>query len=329
MDKTGSISLPSSEGSVNTYTSASHNDPSDTPMKTCLHKGRAVGRLSRASRDALEKLVAQFCVDLEPAHSDLQSDCGPAIRPSFKKMRASEKSFMDLPGEIRNRVYELAFVKSVDFEIVWLSKGRDLTHYRYKTRLGRLDKDVMWGRLRPDRDDPEFGGLFYSALLNPDATKKRRKEVWATAAEKRAVVAQTTKVKKSLSSKNGKVGRGRLLRTKAVENMQKQRYQFNLEVRGFRSLLCLNRQIHDEAASMFYSRNTFSFGTRTLMLKFLQSLTPIARLNICNIRLVHDTPNIPLMKKDMYVVEKDNRNLVKALEYLSSHCICEFLHTPS
>lgn len=252
------------------------------------------------------------------SNTDVEQPEIPTIRCSNAKIDADKIGFMDLPGEIRNRIYDFAFPKMNHYEIVWLSKGKDLTHYRHRSPIVSRPKDRILGKIRPK--DMEFLKHFSVCTFDAYKMAKRRGQVRFQAVQKRAAYAQAAKT----SDANQQQAIGLAISSIEANGFDKDD-GWGLQVKGSKALLGVNRQIHDEVASLFYSRNAFSFASHALMTKFLDSLTPIARVNICMISLAHDMQNIPLLKSNLTFSEKERKNLVANLQGLTTRCQCKYI----
>ena len=234
-------------------------------------------------------------------------------------MHPKKTGFMDLPGEVRNIVYEYAFPTGSDYEIIWLSKGKDLTHYRHRTPIQHKPKDVIFGKLRPS--DVGFGGNFQVALKDREQTITRRKEARVQLNKKLSAYAHEVRTINSSKAKGDQKDANSLGPKKARKLNAV--YPWVLQAKGFKALLCTNRQIHDEAGSLLYSRSSFSFASRALMKRFLDNLTPIARVNLCKIYLVHDMQNVPFKRADLTYSQKEREKLVVDLKALIAGCKCK------
>ncbi|MCJ1325327.1 hypothetical protein MMC10_001990 [Thelotrema lepadinum] len=256
-----------------------------------------VGATRQSETATTPALARSTCAEptLKVEQNSFQPDFVP-MRVSTAKIDPEKTGFLDLPGEIRNRIYDLALPKENDLEITWLTRGKELTHYRHRLPISKKPKDVIYGKLRPG--DRAFNGHFRAAIRNKAATIKRRQQTRAQAQERRATYA-----------KEKKTGEVSLPPS-----------DWTLQTRGFATLLGLNRQLHDEAASLFYSRSTFSFASRALLDKFLDNLTPIGRAHLCKIYLAHDMESPSMLKSDRVFKEKERKKWVATLQALSSKC---------
>ena len=248
------------------------------------------------------------------------------MRRSTAKIDPNKIGFLDLPGEVRNKIYDYALSHVNDYEIIWLSKGKDLTHYRHRTPIRNKPKDFIFGQVRPG--DVRFNTHFVVGVQNKEAVSQRRQEVCRQSNRRHATFAKNTKTNRVLAAMNGQP-------TLEISGNNYEKYcnsyaasTWNLQARGFACLLGLDRQIHDEAASLFYSRSTFSFASRALLSKFLDNLTPVARANICNIHLVHDMENVSFLKGGRVFKDKERQKLIACLQTMASECKCKSMLSP-
>ncbi|KAK0516325.1 hypothetical protein JMJ35_000928 [Cladonia borealis] len=136
--------------------------------------------------------------------------------------------FLELPGEIRNQIYEFAIVKD-EYQLVWVNsnhKSKSLT-YRH----------------------PRFN-ITTRFVLPKDAAQRRR----------------------SLDIKN---------KPQAVRQRLPSDYYGAIRT----TLLLVNKQMHDEAASVFYAKSTFHFHALGTLRHFLDQLTPVAMKSITSLAL--------------------------------------------
>ena len=226
---------------------------------------------------------------------DYQSD-NVTMRCSNAKIYPEKTGFLDLPGEVRNRIYDLVFPQGGDLEITWLTNGKDLTYFHYRAPISKKPKDFIYGKLRPG--DAAFNGHFQAAIRNKNAAIMRRQQARA-------------------QTKRNRIAFEKEKKTGVVSGLPS---DWTLQAKGFAALLGLNRQLHDEAASILYSRTTFSFASRAILDKFLAGLTPVARANLCKIYVAHDMESPALLKSDRVYKEKERKKWVASLQTLTSKC---------
>ena len=294
-----------------------------TEPSTHAHTSTALaGPDSLVKFDVANQLDDRSPSELKSLLTANQSEFEP-MRIGHAKMEPNQIGFMDLPGEIRNQIYDYAFPKGHDYEIIWLSRGKDLTHFRHRTPIQHKPQDLMFGKLRPHHAG--FDGNFRRPSQDASEKIQYRRSVRITIAKKRAAYAQAVSAMKNASKASKNPTNSAEFNADQIVSQLNETYPWTLQVKGFTSLLGVSRQVHDEVASLFYSRNTFSFGSRTLMTKFLNNLTPIARSNLCKIYLTHDMLGVPFLRSDMMYREKEREKLVQDLRDMTSRCKCKFV----
>ena len=165
--------------------------------------------------------------------------------------------FFTIPGEVRNKIYDLALPDEREYEVIFLGSKGDgtLTHWKY------LDKppNFKWHR-----------GVLLRGLQNrvkeEQSAKIFVKTVWSDPAY-------------------------------AVRRRREMRAGFRLfhapnslldPVKGPAALLRVSRQIHYEAAQIFYARVILSFGSHNLLCQFEARLTGVAKLSLTHLALFYE-----------------------------------------
>ena len=144
--------------------------------------------------------------------------------------------FLDLPGEIRNQIYDLAIVKD-EYQVVWVNNN-----HKSKSLTYRHPRPIM--NTKP--------------VLPKDAAQRRR----------------------ALDIKN---------KPKAVRQRLPSNYYGPIPT----TLLLINKQMHNEAASVFYAKSTFHFHTLGTLRHFLDQLTPVAMKSITSLALKYQAYGNP------------------------------------
>ena len=161
--------------------------------------------------------------------------------PRFERHVPSQPfNFFALPGEIRNRVYDL-IIKPRAFNIKWLhssQKSKSLTHYHVDTYL---------------------------------STPRSRY------------------VRLSQESKDRRIA----LRRRLPEAERKKLFDDLYSRHSPCPWLYVNRQMHNEAASVFYSKADFSFSLMGTLRHFLNHLTPPAKAGIRNLQITYNAYGHP------------------------------------
>lgn len=197
--------------------------------------------------------------------------------------------FADLPGEIRNQIYGYVVdgITSIEIEITWCTKGRDLTHYRHRKSIADKMTDLSWRSY--STEDDRFEAMFTKAIEDNKATTRRRE------------LAREGTTLRASGRQSSEYGAG-----------------------GLAALLRVCRLTYTELCSTLYGGNTFSFASRSLLLKFMKNLTPFAKGFISNIYLAHDMQGAPENPKLAFLKFKDRERWVQTLQKVATECTCKF-----
>ena len=144
--------------------------------------------------------------------------------------------FLELPGEIRNQIYDLAIVKD-EYQLLWVNNNHK-------------SKSLTYGHPRSNTT--------IKPVLPNDAAQRRR----------------------SLDIKN---------KPHAVRQRLPSDYYGPIPT----TLLYVNKQMHDEAASVFYAKSTFHFHALGTLRHFLDQLTPIAMKSMTSLALKYQAYGNP------------------------------------
>ena len=176
---------------------------------------------------------------------------------TLKLQEPSDKprtSFLSLPGEIRNQIYELVFPPQ-DYEIRRIKKSSSLTYWRYVRGRTALDPGYGWSWINR-RQSPDWNATFRKPNLSQKTAQNRRLQD--------------------------------LVRRKRNGVIQPIEYTSSPL-----STLSASRQVHEEATTFFYRQNSFGFSSRYLLQRFLTSIGPLARAAIRVIYIQHETYGEP------------------------------------
>ena len=175
----------------------------------------------------------------------------PKLEDPSRKPRSS---FLSLPGEIRNQIYELVFPPQ-DYEIRRIKKSSGLTYWRYVRSRTSLDPGYGWTWINR-RHSPDWNATFRKPNLSQKTAQNRRSQDLVR------------------RNRNGVI----------------QPIEYTTSPL---SILSASRQVHEEATTFFYSKNSFSFTSRYLLQRFLTSVGPLARAAIRVIYIQHETYGEP------------------------------------
>ena len=176
---------------------------------------------------------------------------------ALKLQKPSDKprtSFLSLPGEIRNQIYELVFPPQ-DYEIRRIKKSSGLTYWRYVRSRTTLDPGYGWSWINR-RHCLDWNATFRKPNLSQKAAQNRRSQDLVR------------------RNRNGVI----------------QPIEYTTSPL---SILSASRQVHEEATTFFYSKNSFGFTSRYLLQRFLTSVGPLARAAIRVIYIQHETYGDP------------------------------------
>ena len=176
--------------------------------------------------------------------------CEPETPRALRYERKGVFLFLDLPGEIRNQIYDLAIVKD-EYQLVWVNnnhKSKSLTYRHPRSNL----------TIKP--------------ALSNDAAQRRR----------------------SLDIKN---------KPKAVRQRLPSNYYGPIPT----TFLHVNKQMHDEAASVFYAKSTFHFDALGTLRHFLDQLTPVAIKSITSLALKYRAYGNPQLTNNQIWKAKHDR----------------------
>ncbi|MCJ1259760.1 hypothetical protein MMC24_007599 [Lignoscripta atroalba] len=175
-------------------------------------------------------------------------------RTPSRRFEPKPFTFLHLPGELRNRIYNYAFPHQ-DFDIIWLTPHRDLTYCVYQERHPNFSKNESGDRWWCARNvQPESG--FWRPPLGPSTSRRRRQ----------------------------------------LDLPRRSRFpdRVNYELSpGPAALLLTCHQVCREACHALYGNSAFSFSSRKLLQKFLESVGSVASASIKNLRLQHETYGEP------------------------------------
>ena len=159
--------------------------------------------------------------------------------------------FFELPGEIRNQIYQLV-LPTLNYEVAWLSKhDRSLTHWKHKKAPGKWYRDFVLPQCSPQTREAFWAAFFTKPAWDPSYQTRRRREMrWPF--------------------------RGRHMPHSILD-----------PVKGPAALLRVSKQIHDEAAQIFYSQCLFSFERYNILDMFHRWLTPVAKQSLTRLSLAH------------------------------------------
>ena len=171
--------------------------------------------------------------------------CEPPTPRALRYERNGVFPFLDLPGEIRNQIYDLAIVKD-EYRLVWVNNNHKSKSLTYRHPRSTTTSKIV---------------LPKEPVLPKDAAQRRR----------------------SLDIKN---------KPKAIRERLPSDYYGAIPT----TLLLVNKQTHDEAASVFYAKSTFHFHALGTLRHFLDQLTPVATKSITNLALKYQAYGNPQFK---------------------------------
>ena len=173
--------------------------------------------------------------------------CEPATPRALRYERNGVFPFLDLPGEIRNQIYDLAIVKD-EYQLVWVNNNHK-------------SKSLTYRHPRSSTTSKPF--LPKEPVLSKDAAHRRR----------------------SLDIKR---------KPKAIRERLPSDYYGPIRT----TLLLVNKQMHDEAASVFYAKSTFHFHALGTLRHFLDQLTPLATKSITSLALKYQAYGNPQFREN-------------------------------
>ena len=182
--------------------------------------------------------------------------CEPATPRALRHERNGVFPFLDLPGEIRNQIYDLAIAKD-EYQLVWVNnnhKSKSLT-YRH-----------------PRSSTTSIHILPKEPVLPKDAAQRRR----------------------SLNTRS---------KPKAIRERLPSNYYGPIPT----TLLLINKQMHDEAASVFYAKSTFHFHALGTLRHFLDQLTPLATKSITSLAIKYQAYGNPQFRDNKLWKAKHDR----------------------
>lgn len=196
-------------------------------------------------------------------------------------------NLMALPGEVRNVIYGYLFDESKEYEIVWCTTQKDLTHYIHKIPFA--DKGFKTGWRHKSRDDDSLDAYFERPVLDRKATTARRR--------------------------NARLIYGR--------NNQEDRIE-ELQAAGPAAFLLACRQAYKETVRLFYRQHTFSFCSRSLLRNFISKLSGHALSSIKKIYIAHDPQAWPLRAADAILVNKEYEYWIQDLRDMVTGCTSQY-----
>ena len=188
--------------------------------------------------------------------------------------------FFDLPGEVRNQIYELV-VEPENYEVAWLDKiGGSLTHWKHKTEKPNWLNEFEFRRQFKDKRvrEAKWADQFTKPDLDPKYIERRRREM------------------------------------RQPRHHVKTPNSFFDAVKGPAAMLRVSKQIHDEFAQFFYSSVSVSFQNHKILTHWLGLLTPVARKNLTKLYLQHQGYGEPKMFKNVQWKEKHDKLWAKRLK---------------
>ena len=177
------------------------------------------------------------------------------------RLTSHPTSFLSLPGEIRNQIYELAFPRQ-DFEIRKIKKSTGLSYWRYLRERSTLDPRFGWGCLAQTANSG-----WMSFFWKPRVSEK------------------STRVRRMQNIKRRTVD-GVILPIQYTNSLL--------------SMLSTCHQVRNEATTVFYGKSSFGFTSLHVMRRFLSSIGPMAAAAIQRIYIQHATYGEPCRTKDVH-----------------------------
>lgn len=196
----------------------------------------------------------------------------PVITSSSGSSPSNRPNLVTIPGEIRNQIYSYLFSEINDYEIIWCTRGKDLTYYKHRIPIDEKGHTIAWRHLA--RNNPLRDIHFERPVKNTTATTSRRAEARR--------------------------------RYNSPANHQQDR-DIQYQASGPTAFLMVCRRIYEEAMPLFYKRHNFSFSSRSLLREFMRRLSPVAMAGVGRLYIAHDGQAWPLMKRDAALVEKEYR----------------------
>ena len=182
--------------------------------------------------------------------------CEPATPRALRFERSGVFAFLDLPGEIRNQIYDLAIVKD-EYQLVWVNNNHKSKSLTYRHPRSTTNSRIV---------------LPKQPVLPKDAAQRRR----------------------SLDIKT---------KPKAIRAHLPSDYYGPIPT----TLLLVNKQMHDEAASVFYAKSTFHFHALGTLRHFLDQLTPVATKSITSLALRYQAYGNPQFRENQRWKAKHDR----------------------
>ena len=249
------------------------------------------------SLDAKDNLPMTLATDIFGPIGDYLSDqaiTSEVIDPllgnctqSDTKDRKAVQNLMSLPGEVRNIIYRYLFDESKEYEIVWCTTQKDLTHYVHKIPLA--DKGFKTGWRYKSRDDDSLDAYFERPILDRKWTTIRRR--------------------------NARMIYGK--------NNQEERIE-ELRAAGPAAFLLTCSQAYKETVRLFYRQHTFCFCSRSLLRNFISKLSRHALGSIKRLYIAHDPQAWPLRAIDAVLVNKEHEYWIQDLRDLATCCTSSY-----
>lgn len=215
--------------------------------------------------DVADPVVCALCVTNDPRE---HTNCGFAPR-IVAKADGPSWGWHKLPGEVRNKIYDLIYQEPMDVEIQWLKKHKYLTYWQYRIPRLQLNSTTTWGTREP-------------SLL--------RARIWGRVFRKPDVDYDT------------------IIRRDAILYPRRVRQFPHLKVQdppGPAALLLTCRSINEEATKLFYGNCSFGFTSCHLMAKFLSQVGERAKGSITRVFIDH---NNYVQSKWMYHADMKSKN---------------------